>query len=68
MFEQPEVTSTEQLGRRNQKWAFLLVRLVVLALMAVFTPRFRWLLLVVPIGLLLLFGPIVIGQRLGRRS
>jgi hypothetical protein len=67
LFEQPELSSPEQLQRRDRTAARLLVRFVVLAVAAIVTPRRAWAFVAVPVFLLLIFGPVMIGQRLGKR-
>jgi hypothetical protein len=68
LFEQPEIASPERLPRRNLRAAMLVLRFVALMAVGLMAPRRTWAFLAVPIGLLLVFGPVIIGQRLGRRK
>jgi hypothetical protein len=65
MFEQPGSTPEGQ-QRLNMRLGLWIVRVGAGVAVAYFTRQW-WPVLAVPIGLLLIFGPVIVGQRLGRR-
>lgn len=65
MFSQPEL-SPEQTQRRNFALARRIAGLAMVAAVAWFTGRDGWIFLIAPVGLLLIFGPVIFAQLVTR--